>query len=803
MYNPLSTYRLQFHRDFAFRHLQQIIPYLQELGIKTIYASPVLEATPGSTHGYDGINPHRINPEIGTEEELKAIKKTLDEYNIGWIQDIAPNHMAYRKENTWLMDVLLNGRSSVYAGYFDIIWDSPLYEGRIMVPFQGSELESFLKEKDPAETHYKICHWQDTDKQINYRRFFTVNDLICLNIHDKNVFDGYHQYISYLLTEGIFQGLRIDHIDGLYDPLAYLENIRTLAGSECFIIVEKILEQGERIPDKWPMEGNTGYDFLSLVNNLFTRAESEKDFLNFYETLVEDKRTADDQAKEKKAHILHHYMQGELENLYRLLLASLPDNTIPASEEDGTLMKEAIGELLINCPVYRFYGNKLPLDKEETEALKNIFSHIKQHKLHLASPTLLLENFLLTDPLKGNPEQDKKTLHFYQRCMQFSGPLMAKGVEDTLMYTYNKFIGHNEVGDSPTAFGVSTDDFHTAMQERLQSSPLSLNATATHDTKRGEDVRARLNVLTDLKEEWFQAVESWYRLNTGLQAQAVPDINDEYLIYQSLLGSYPMPGQDDSDFRERFEQYITKSLREAKRKSSWAQPDEAYEEAARSFAARLLVKGTPFWKSFTAFHTNVADMGITNSLAQLILKFTCPGTPDIYQGCELWDLSFVDPDNRRPVDYVKRSEWLKHLDTTDKNRSHLINDLWETRFDGRIKLWMIHLLLKERRQYGKLFSEGNYIKLETKGEYQERVIAFARHLAGKWMMVVVPLHVASLCKSQDTGVRNIDWKNTRINLPAEAPVKWKNIFTGLETEASGSMDAHAVFTSLPMAILKG
>ncbi|MBC8033587.1 MAG: malto-oligosyltrehalose synthase, partial [Chitinophagaceae bacterium] len=595
MYNPVSTYRLQFHKDFTFDRLGKIIPYLQELGIVTIYASPILQAAPGSTHGYNGTSPDTINREIGTEDELKSISKTLHEYSMGWIQDIAPNHMAYHKENEWLVDVLLNGKDSPYADFFDIVWDSPLYDGRIMVPFEGSELESLLREKDPAETHYKICHWQETERQINYRRFFTVNDLICLNIHYQNVFEAYHRYVKLLQEEGIFQGFRIDHIDGLYDPSAYLENIRQLAGDDCFIVVEKILGRGEKLPVNWPVQGNTGYDFLSLVNNLFTNNANADAFREFYERLIEDKRSVEDQITEKKANILYHHMQGELENLYRLLKNSLLDD-----EPEDAHLKEAIGELLIHCPVYRFYGNSMPLQKEERAAVSSIFQAITKSKEYLKPAVSLLQRILFNKTENGDEAYNRKALHFYRRCMQFSGPLMAKGVEDTLMYTYNSFIGHNEVGDAPDSFGTSVQGFHDAMQERLKIAPFSMNATATHDTKRGEDVRARLNVLTDLKEEWFQAVESWYQLNANLPAQGAPDRNDEYLIYQSLIGHYPMPQQETGDFEERFHQFLTKALREAKRKSNWSEPDEAYEKATRDFVSSLLNKKKPFWKSFTA-----------------------------------------------------------------------------------------------------------------------------------------------------------------------------------------------------------
>ncbi|MBO9571429.1 MAG: malto-oligosyltrehalose synthase, partial [Chitinophagaceae bacterium] len=273
-FNPISTYRIQFHKDFNFKQFEKIIPYLHKLGIKTIYASPIYEASPGSIHGYNGVNPNNINPEIGTLEELIHISKQLKEKGIAWIQDIVPNHMSFDEHNPWIMDVLEKGQSSAYADFFDIDWNHPKYKGKLMVPFPGSELEKQLKKESPKADHYVICDWQETDKHINYRRFFIVNSLICINIQNKDVFDKYHVLTKYLIGNNVFSGLRIDHIDGLADPKKYLEDLRALSGNETYIVVEKILEPGENIPNNWPIEGNSGYDFLGMVNNLLINKSS-------------------------------------------------------------------------------------------------------------------------------------------------------------------------------------------------------------------------------------------------------------------------------------------------------------------------------------------------------------------------------------------------------------------------------------------------------------------------------------------------------------------------------------------------
>lgn len=733
MLNPIATYRVQLQKEFTFEQLEQIIPYLHQLGIDTIYASPILEAVPGSTHGYDGVNPHRINPEIGTEEQLLQLRERLNDLGMNWLQDIVPNHMAVHPNNTWLTDVLEKGKASPYALFFDIKWEHPPFEGKLVA----------------------------TNEEINYRRFFTVNELICLNIHYPEVFETYHHYIRQLLKKAVFQGLRIDHIDGLSNPTDYLNKIRELAGEASYIVVEKILQQHEGMPAYWPVQGNTGYDFLSMVNNLFTNSSSKELFTTFYEKLINDKRTAHEQVNDKKAYILYHYMQGELNNLTQLYQLSGLSNEQDREED----IKKDIADYLIYCPVYRYYDENIPLMKR--------------------------------DEGKSNPELKQ----FYTRCMQFTGPLMAKGVEDTLMYTYNRFIGHNEVGDSPENYGLSCADFHYAMQKRQEDWPLSLNASSTHDTKRGEDARARLNVLTDLPEEWFAAVEEWYRLNSDIREKDSPDANDEYFIYQSLIANYPMPREEEADFKERFIAYLIKALRESKRNSDWAQPNETYEAACKEFVAALLDDQRPFRKSFEQLHHTIADFGIINSLSQLTLKFTCPGVPDIYQGCELWDLSFVDPDNRRAVDYEKRKQCLGFLTEQYRDPQQLLQELWHQRFNAFIKLWLIHTLLQERSAQHELFVKGDYIPLEVTGVYHQYILAFARRKEDKWLIVVVPLHPAIVCKEQENDITTLDWKDTAIVLPEETPANYTSLLLNKNIPAQGRLLIRDIFNVLPIAVL--
>ncbi|MEP6735714.1 MAG: malto-oligosyltrehalose synthase [Chryseolinea sp.] len=884
MYNPGSTYRLQFNKHFKFSDAEQLVDYFETLGIKTIYASPIFKAVPGSLHGYDVTNPYEINPEIGSLDDLRKLTGSLKHAGIGWIQDIVPNHMAFHHSNPWLWDVLEKGSMSVYSDFFDITWAGDFYKGRLMAPFLGASLEeviqdkglkiivwqnrlcfkygdqyyplnsrsyatvlnnesahenigSFLKQlselhhitdhvqyalrwheillqfaailgqhklrvevdktltsfiddadrlaKLADEQFYRLCHWNETDSQITYRRFFLVNGLICLNMQSDKVFSRYHEAVHQLLAEGVFQGLRVDHIDGLFDPLQYLNRLRVLCGPECYIVVEKILEAGEALPKSWPIQGTTGYEFLSAVNNVFTRTGAENKFNSIYKPLAENSKSIPLKIRDKKELILSRYMQGELSNLYRYFIEH--EHAVDA-EVFPEEIKSAIAELLIQMPVYRFYGNSFPLRSSEQRLVRQLLKRSKISKPDLIHAFDVLEHTLLNDDVSG-PATDALT--FYQRFMQFSGPLMAKGVEDTLMYTFNRFVGHNEVGDSPESFGISTDEFHLQMTDRQQRWPLALNATSTHDTKRGEDVRTRLNVLPDLANEWKQLVSEWSTANDAFKNDDAPDENDEYLIYQTLVGVYPH--RDESDFLQRMDDYLIKALREAKRHSDWAAPDEQYEAAVTNFVRSILQPESEFMKSFMPFQKRVSDYGLINSLSQLILKLTCPGVPDIYQGTTGWDLSMVDPDNRRLIDFDKHKDWLKSLDAPDLS----LSKLWAGRSDSKIKLWIVLELLKLRNSQSDLFTKGDYIPLEIQGRHADNCLAFARRMGSHWVVIAIPLNIARI--SDD--LLEIDWSNTSIVIPDDFPKSWLHLFSHSAGTHIGSIALSDIFVELPFAVL--
>lgn len=886
MFNPVSTYRIQFHKRFTFQDFLKNSEYFIRLGISSIYASPIFEAAPGSMHGYDVTNPHRINPEIGDDVLFEKVSGLLMSQNIGWVQDIVPNHMAFHNNNVWLMDVLEKGRKSKYAGFFDVDFNHPGFNGRLMVPFLGKEtvnalndkelvvgwmngnfvfryfdfwfpfsyeafrkvlwikesdiprqLKKMLSENDPGSElpenfydnewneirkasgklysqseefrlfidqrigtinsdtriasellelqNYRLCYWKDSLEKINYRRFFTVNSLICLSMEDDRIFEGYHTFIKREADLGRFNGLRVDHVDGLQKPVKYLEQLRLLTGDQTYIVTEKILGLEEELPLNLPIQGTSGYDYLGTVNNLFTCTENYPLLRDFYVDITGITDEPEEIIYRRKKFILTRNMSGEWENLARLFdESSFITYGIDISRES---MKDAIGEFLILFPVYKIYADTFPLSGEESRIMKEVFRKSLEKNPHLEKPIRTLQNLFL-EQSELSEENRQKTLDFMLRCLQFTGPLMAKGVEDTVMYYYNCFICHNEVGDHSSSEGISVSTYHRLMRSRQRNWPMSMNGTSTHDTKRGEDVRARLNVISELPDEWMKYVRKWMKINEPLlknvKGKIAPDRNEEYFIYQTLTGAVPFDGKVDGEFLSRIDEYLVKALREAKTNSDWNESDEEYENSVKEFTRGILQDGRSFLKSFIPFQKKIASFGIINSLSQLLLKSASPGIPDYYQGTELWDLSLVDPDNRRAVDYSLREKMLGEIrELHQGNPFELTEKLWRTREDGRIKLWMTWQLLEERRRDPDLFLHGSYIPLQTTGILAGHVIAFARVYKNRWFIAVAPLFVASIDKKRKEPLK-IKWGNTALILPDLAPSRW----------VSSSSPGHVEFT---------
>lgn len=910
IFTPVATYRIQFHKDFTFQDLLPKILYLAQLGIDTIYASPIFTSRPGSTHGYDVTDPHQLDPEIGTLADFEALQAELKKFGMRWLQDIVPNHMAFHESNRWLRKVFEKGPGSKYYNFFDINWNhpNPQYTGKVMAPFLGAPLDEVLAEgaisitlaatgfnvkfyenqyplsmrswpylltlllentenkpaalqqiiqdfkpyakpavdvakhknwgkrkrkfqaalnADPELVeviqngikklnespeklrellelqYYRLEHWKVTDQVINYRRFFTINELLCLKMESEEVFTAYHKTVLDFVKKGYFQGLRIDHIDGLLDPVTYLQRLRQAAGPDCYLTVEKIMDLGEELPQNWPVQGTTGYHFLATVNQLFTRHSAAEKFDAIYTRHIGSKPDYAGLVFEKKLFMLEHHMQGELDNLFQLLadLELLP----AAADFPESRLKEALKILLACFPVYRLYANNYPIIQQDSRVLQFAFDEAEKNARYLKKEFDFFCDLFqgLNENLPGKP-QDR--LYFLMRTQQFTGPLAAKGVEDTTFYNYNRLISHNEVGDNPEAFGFRIEHFHKLLTERQQMWPLAQNATATHDTKRGEDARLRLNVLTEMPEAWENLLDTWARENQPcfleLEGEQVPSANRVFFLYQALLAAYPMQPGPEADFLERVKEAMTKAMREAKHYSNWNEPNEKYEAGVHEFTESIFSENSGFRKTFLPFVNQLGFYGMLYSLGQVLLKITAPGIPDIYQGCELWDLSMVDPDNRRPVDYALRQNLLDELSQgTQNNKTALLKNLLENWRDGRIKLYTTWQALQARRQFPELFAAGQYLPLAASFQEQAQVLAFARETANQWALIFIPLNVVSLTEPENFPLGMAAWQNATVTLPENCPKKWKEVFTGETRALSGTVALAEIFTAFPVAFL--
>jgi (1->4)-alpha-D-glucan 1-alpha-D-glucosylmutase len=924
---PRATYRIQFQSEFKFEAAKKIISYLADLGISDLYASPIFKARAGSTHGYDVVDPTQLNPELGTPDDFEALVGEIKHHDMGWIQDIVPNHMAYDSQNAWLMDVLENGTDSQASEYFDIDWEHPYedFKGRVLAPMLGNfygeclhngeiqlhydegglsvdyygftlpvRIESYalfisqnlgqlarelgrrhpdfikllgllyLIKNVPSETtgkerydqiafvkgllwelytgnhevkefvdnnvkffngekgnpdsftplhnllneqFYRLAFWKVGAEEINYRRFFTVNELISVKVQEIKVFHKTHGFISQLVEEGKLTGLRIDHIDGLYDPTEYLNRLRDKVG-DVYITVEKILELTEELPSIWPIQGTSGYDFLNYVNGIFCRRESEQQFTDLYKQFTRIETPYQQLFEEKKLLIVDKNLAGDVDNLAQILKKIASQSRLGI---DFTMngLKRTLSEVLALFPVYRTYVNADGISKDDRTYIQEAIEAARGRIPLLLNELNFIEKLLLLDWVPSLTEEQKaQRLHFVMRFQQLTGPLMAKGIEDTLFYVYNRLLALNEVGGNPGEFGITLDQFHAFNQKQNIDWPHKMNATATHDTKRGEDVRARLNVLSEIPDEWEKQVKTWSEINRSkkkdVRGRAVPVPNDEYFLYQTLLGSYPFNEGEDSSFIGRVKDYILKSVREAKLHTAWLRPDTAYEEEFLAFVDRVLEPSdsNEFMKEFLPFQKWVAGYGIFNSLSQVLLKYTAPGVPDTYQGTELWDLSMVDPDNRRPVDYEQRISFLKHIkETAQIDTLKLIHELSSTKEDGRIKLFLTYQVLQARKQNTEVFQKGDYHALNVAGKFKEHIVAFARRFGDTMAIAVVPRFLTTLLEPGEYPLGERVWADTQLQLPQGSPSTWQNAITDQTIYGSGEIAIAQILQHFPVALL--
>lgn len=680
---------------------------------------------------------------------------------------------------------------------------------------------------------YRLAYWRVAAEEINYRRFFDINELAAIRMENPAVFEETHKLLFDLVREGAVTGLRIDHVDGLYDPADYLRKLQTWAQKELaaapdahqrplYILVEKILGVSEELPANWPVYGTTGYEFLSWINALFIDHANERAFDALYERFVGETCTFDELTYRCKQLIMQASMASELNALgHQLNVLSERDRR----SRDFTLnsLTYAIQEIIACFPVYRTYITGQAdgiLDRDQTF----IWQAVTKAKRRNPAVSGLVFDFvrdLLLQQTDADRMRQEERLKFVTKFQQTTSPVTAKGIEDTGFYRYNRFVALNEVGSDPQQFGIAPNLIHDRWQMRCQRWPAALSSTSTHDTKRSEDVRARLNVLSELPKSWKAHVMRWQRLNrkhkVDLDGEPAPGLNEEYLLYQTLVGAWPLVMATDSEYAEfcgRIQSYMNKAAREAKERTSWISPNLQYEEALSRFVAALLDRSRPnaFLKDFLPFHDQLAGYGLYNSLSQALIKITAPGVPDFYQGTELWDFSLVDPDNRRPVDFAKRARQLTELRAAcdaNPDRRPIIRDLLDNRIDGRIKLFVTTEALRYRRAHPEVFRHGDYVPLKVNGEKQDHVFAFARIHGAEAVVVVVPrLLTTVISDPSPPPVGDQVWADTDVMLPERmSGSRYRNILTGEVPSATMKgneqvLSAGTVFKTFPIAFLE-
>ncbi|GAB1543072.1 malto-oligosyltrehalose synthase [Scytonema sp. NUACC21] len=677
-----------------------------------------------------------------------------------------------------------------------------LFNGEPGKPESFNLLENLL-----SEQFFRLSYWKVGAEEMNYRRFFTVNELISVRVEDFKVFKNTHDLISKLVHEGKFTGLRIDHIDGLYDPTQYLERLREKTG-DTYITVEKILQPGENLPNNWSVQGTSGYDYLNYINGIFCQTENEDKFTRIYSNFTGIRRPYEELIPEKKHLIIERNLAGDIDNL-AFLLKTIASNYRYGSDFTINGLKRALAEVLSRFPVYRTYINQEGISEIDRSYIREVIEAAKPHLPFLDNELNFIEKLLLLE-YDDFLTQDGKDqwLYFVMRVQQYTGPLMAKGVEDTALYVYNRFIALNEVGGEPGRFGISLSEFNEFNQKRQASWPLAMNATSTHDTKRGEDIRARLNVLSEIPEEWEKQVRIWSEINHShkktIKRFAMPDRNDEYLFYQTLVGAFPFFEHEYADCVERVKEYVLKAIREAKVYTAWLRQNSIYEDAFVNFVKSVLElsENNPFLKEFIPFQQRVAYYGIFNSLSQVLIKIASPGIPDFYQGTELWDFSLVDPDNRRPVDFEIRQSYLKTIKEQAKTDIlQLIDELLATKEDARIKLFLIVQALKARTENINVFREGNYLPLEVSGKLQDHIVAFARSNGNKTIVTIAPRFFTSLIQPGEYPLGQQVWQDTSLKLPSGFSSTWKDAITQQTIQANDTLFIGEALTHFPVGLL--
>jgi (1->4)-alpha-D-glucan 1-alpha-D-glucosylmutase len=678
---------------------------------------------------------------------------------------------------------------------------------------------------------YRLAYWRVAADDINYRRFFDINDLAGLCTEKNEVFDVTHRLVLDLIRQGKVDGLRIDHPDGLYDPAQYLARLQGASDEQSrgkkrgtnsiYVVVEKILIGDEQLPVDWPVDGTTGYDFLNLVNRLFVDPASLDRMTRTYRAFIKRPINFENQLYRSKKIVMHAALASELNVLANALSRiALSDRHTCDFTVNG--LREAISKIVACFPVYRTYISGNQMSATDRACIERAVACAKDQSPGADATVFDFTRRVLLAPADANEISSFQSaaIRFAMKFQQFTSPVMAKSMEDTSFYRYHRLTSLNEVGGDPQRFGITSDVFHRKMQERVSHWPHSMLATSTHDTKRSEDVRARINVLSEIPTVWSRKVRRWRDLNAAKKIEiagtSAPSLNDEYLLYQTLLGVWPA---DEAEARQpafcrRVTEYMVKAVREAKEKTSWANPNAPYEEAVRNFVEAVLTfnESNQFLADFLPFQEDIAKLGALNSLSQTLLKLMCPGVPDIYQGSELWNLSLVDPDSRRAVNYEHRQNVLRDLQLLESKscsrRTSNIQALTENLADGRIKLYLTLKALSCRKQYPALFQEGEYVPLKVLGGKVDHIIAFARQHAGLTAIVAAPrLWTRLLGDPKASPLNAAMWKDTLVEVPSNCLSRsFHNEFTSdtvpvEESGATGLIKASVLFSGFPVALL--